>query len=88
MRYRIITDSTGDLPAELVRNLQLTVIPMEFTIDGKSYRNYPDGHEMNAGAFYRLLRAGKTSTTAQINSHEFMEWISRIVAMSFCEPRS
>ena len=79
MRYRIITDSTGDLPAELVRNLQLTVIPMEFTIDGKSYRNYPDGHEMNAGAFYRLLRAGKTSTTAQINSLELVEWMEPIL---------
>ena len=79
MRYRIITDSTGDLPAELVRNLQLTVIPMEFTIDGKSYRNYPDGHEMSAKAFYHLLRAGKTSTTAQINAHEFMDWADPIL---------
>ena len=28
---------------------------MEFTIDGKSYRNYPDGHEMSAKAFYHLF---------------------------------
>lgn len=79
MRYRIITDSTGDLTPELIRDLQLTVIPMEFTIDGKSYRNYPDGHEMSAKAFYHLLRAGKTSTTAQINAHEFMEWADPIL---------
>lgn len=74
MRYRIITDSTGDLTPELVRELDLTVIPMEFTVDGKSYHNYPDGHEMSAKAFYDLLRSGKTSTTAQINSQEFVEW--------------
>ena len=79
MRYRIITDSTGDLTPELIRDLQLTVIPMEFTIDGKSYRNDPDGHEMSAKAFYHLLRAGKTSTTAQINAHEFMEWADPIL---------
>ena len=79
MRYRIITDSTGDLTPELIRDLQLTVIPMEFTIDGKSYRNYPDGHEMSAKAFYHLLRAGKTSTTAQINAHEFMDWADPIL---------
>ena len=74
MRYRIITDSTGDLTPELVRELDLTVIHMEFTVDGKSYHNYPDGHEMSAKAFYDLLRSGKTSTTAQINSQEFVEW--------------
>lgn len=79
MRYRIITDSTGDLTPELIRDLQLTVIPMEFTIDGKSYRNYPDGHEMSAKAFYHLLRAGKTSTTSQINAHEFMDWADPIL---------
>ena len=79
MRYRIITDSTGDLTPELIRDLQLMVIPMEFTIDGKSYRNYPDGHEMSAKAFYHLLRAGKTSTTAQINAHEFMDWADPIL---------
>lgn len=79
MRYRILTDSTGDLTPELVRELDLTVIPMEFTVDGKSYRNYPDGHEMSAKAFYDLLRSGKTSTTAQINSHEFTEWADPIL---------
>ncbi len=79
MRYRILTDSTGDLTPELVQELDLTVIPMEFTVDGKSYRNYPDGHEMSAKDFYDLLRAGKTSTTAQINSHEFTEWADPIL---------
>lgn len=79
MRYRILTDSTGDLTPELVRELDVIVIPMEFTVDGKSYRNYPDGHEMSAKDFYDLLRAGKTSTTAQINSHEFTEWADPIL---------
>lgn len=79
MRYRILTDSTGDLTPELVQELDVTVIPMEFTVDGKSYRNYPDGHEMSAKDFYDLLRSGKTSTTAQINSHEFTEWADPIL---------
>ena len=73
MRYQIITDSTGDLTPELIQSLGVTVIPMEFTVDGKSYRNYPDGHEMSAKSFYDLLRAGKTSTTAQINANEFTQ---------------
>ncbi len=79
MRYQIITDSTGDLTPELIQSLGVTVIPMEFTVDGKSYRNYPDGHEMSAKSFYDLLRAGKTSTTAQINANEFTQWAEPIL---------
>lgn len=79
MRYRIITDSTGDLTPELIRDLQLTVIPMEFTIDGKSYRNYPRRPRNERQSLLHLLRAGKTSTTAQINAHEFMEWADPIL---------
>ena len=52
MRYRIITDSTGDLTPELIRDLQLTVIPMEFTIDGKSYTFDANGCRVDAGWTY------------------------------------
>ena len=77
--YLIFTDSTGDLTPALVEQTGLNVLPMTFTLDGANYRNYPDGHEMSAKAFYHLLRAGKTSTTAQINAHEFMDWADPIL---------
>ena len=40
---------------------------------------YNDSFKVAAKAFYHLLRAGKTSTTAQINAHEFMEWADPIL---------
>ena len=40
--FKIITDSTSDLPSGLVEELELHVIPMLFTVDGKDYLNTPD----------------------------------------------
>lgn len=69
--YKITTDSTTDLSAELVKQLQIHVIPMHFTIEGKDYLNTPDEKYLSSHDFYEMLRAGKTSTTAQINGETF-----------------
>lgn len=71
--YKIITDSTTDLSAEMVRELELHVIPMHFMIDGTDYINTPDEKQISSHDFYELLRAGKTSTTAQINGETFKD---------------
>ena len=70
--YVLISDSTTDITTEMIEELKIKVIPLTYTIDGKTYYNKP-----NAGiddkAFYDLLRAGKSATTSQINSEEFIE---------------
>ncbi len=64
--YMIITDSTCDLSPKLVSELEVEVIPMEFSIGDDTYRNYPDEREISSHDFYDLLRGGKTSVTNQI----------------------
>ncbi len=49
--YRIITDSTTDLNAEIVKELGVIVAPLHFTIDGKTYANYPDERELSSPDF-------------------------------------
>ncbi|NCB74685.1 MAG: DegV family protein [Clostridia bacterium] len=71
--FKIITDSTSDLPSGLVEELELHVIPMLFTVDGKDYLNTPDERQLSSHDFYELLRAGKNSTTTQINLEVFKE---------------
>ena len=71
--YKIVTDSTSDLPAFLVEELELHVIPMLYTVDGKDYLNTPDERYLSSHDFYELLRAGKTSTTTQINGEIFKD---------------
>lgn len=71
--YRIFTDSTTDLPAALADELELIVLPLSFTVNGKTYHNYLDGREMTARAFYDHIRAGAMPTTSQINPDTFVE---------------
>ncbi|MFB0921494.1 MAG: DegV family protein [Oscillospiraceae bacterium] len=71
--YKIVTDSTSDLPAFLVEELELHVIPMLYTVDEKDYLNTPDEKYLSSHDFYELLRAGKTSTTTQINGEIFKD---------------
>lgn len=69
--FVIVTDSSADLPADLVRELGVEVLPLSFTIQGKTYRNYPDGREMAPGAFYQLLRSGGMATTSAVNVADY-----------------
>ena len=45
--YIIITDSSCDLPDSLVKELELTILPLAFIMDGKTYRNWPDNRDMS-----------------------------------------
>ncbi|NLV87013.1 MAG: DegV family protein [Clostridiales bacterium] len=71
--YKIITDSTTDLSPQLVEELELHVIPMHFTVDGKDYINTPDERDLSSRDFYDMLRNGKTSLTVQINGENFKD---------------
>lgn len=69
--YQIITDSTSDLTQELVDELGVVVIPMDFTLGTDSYRDYPDDRDISPEEFYRRISAGEDATTAQISLATF-----------------
>jgi fatty acid-binding protein DegV len=52
MKIRIVTDSTSDLPADIVTSLGITVVPAYINVGDESFR---DGVEMSREAFYRQL---------------------------------
>ena len=69
--YVIVTDSSADLPASLVQELGVEVLPLSFTIQGKTYHNYPDDREMDPKVFYKMLRDGEMATTSAVNVAEY-----------------
>lgn len=77
--YVLFTDSNTDLPADLVQQLDLSVIPMLFEMDGKSYYNYPDNREMDPKDFYAALKNGKMCTTSQVSPSRFDEIFSPVL---------
>lgn len=77
--FIILTDSSADLPEEMVKELEIEVLPLSFTIKNKTYHNYPDNREMDPKEFYRLLRAGETATTAAVNVAEYIDRVEPLL---------
>ena len=44
--FTILTDSCCDLTAQMVQELELSVLPLSFTMEGKEYFNYPDNRDI------------------------------------------
>lgn len=73
MSYRIFTDATSDLPIQFAKDLNVTVLPMGFSMEGKEYLYVPGRSDMPIEAFFANMRAGIDVTTAQINTFTFTE---------------
>ncbi len=63
MNTRIIADSTCDIEEKLLEGLELQVLPLIITIDG---REYFDGETIRVSELYDSMRRGKVPKTAQI----------------------
>jgi len=71
--YKIVVDSTTDLPPHLAEDWGLTVIPLLVTLGGVDYFNYLDHRELPLKDFYQALREGQTGSTTQVTSFRYME---------------
>ena len=69
--YTIVTDSSCDLPEALARELELKVVPLSLTMEGKQYLNTTDARGIANRALYDRLRAGAMAKTSAANSEDF-----------------
>lgn len=63
MTVKIITDSLGDLPVEILKKLDISVIPLYVLFGTESYR---DGVDMTNEQFYARLVSSKTLPTTSV----------------------
>lgn len=70
--YVITVNSTVDLPKEWLKERNIPVIPMKYTIDGNTY---VDMEGLSAKEFFGKLREGKMSVTSQVNPEEAREYL-------------
>lgn len=69
MAIRVVTDSSADLPPELARRFDITVVPCYVMLGDRSHR---DGLDITADEFYRyLLSSPGLPTTAQPSVADF-----------------
>ena len=73
----IVTDSTADIPDELVAKYQIHVVPLRVVFDQETYL---DGIELSPATFYEKLGNAKVlPSTSQPSPVEFMNVYSQIL---------
>ena len=77
MTIRIVTDSSCDLPSNLINRHGITVLPCYVIVDDETFK---DGVEIQADDFYsRLQMGGRTPTTSQPTPSDFQEVYSDLI---------
>ncbi|MCL2052403.1 MAG: DegV family protein [Lachnospiraceae bacterium] len=66
-QFKIVTDSTADLPEEYLLKHEIGCINLSYIIEGAIYGQ---GQELSIENFYELMRKGKMPTTSQVNPDE------------------
>lgn len=83
MSTAIVTDSTSDIPAAIREELGIYQIPVDLTLENKTYQ---DGFDLSRNDFYtRLPTLKKTPTTAAPSSGRFQQLYSQIFEKGFNE---
>ncbi len=62
--FKIITDSTADLPASFFEENEIGCLSLSYILDGESYGQ---GKELDYKEFYAKMREGNLPTTSQVN---------------------
>jgi DegV family protein with EDD domain len=76
-KVAVVTDSTADLPTQLVKARDITVVPLTLNFEGRSLL---DGVEIRPSEFYRRLPNATTHpTTSQPSAGSFAEAYARLL---------
>jgi len=74
---KIVTDSTADIPAELAREYNITVVPLKVFFGDEVFR---DGVDLTPGSFFQKLEKCTTlPTTSQPTPAEFQEYYRPLI---------
>jgi len=77
--YIIMTDSCCDLSQQEVEELDLTVLPLSFTIEGKTLLNTPDHADLSPEEFFQKIAEGADCTTAAVNVGQFTDAMEKVL---------
>lgn len=75
-QFKLVTDTSADLPRKYLEQNDIEVMSLAYIIDGDTYGwdNPMDEHE-----FYEKMRKGSMPTTSQVNVGDAMEIFERLI---------
>ena len=78
MAFSILTDTSANLPTELVKRYGISVTPFSFFVEGKE-STCTDSESFDGPAFYDAMRHGAIVTTLQVNPQRHMDYMEPIL---------
>lgn len=67
---QLFTDTSANLPVEIIDEYGIEVVPFSYTIDGVEYI---PGREFDGKAFYAAMRTGSAVKTSMVNTGTFID---------------
>lgn len=68
MSFEIVTDSSCNLPEDIIDRYGLHILSLRFLVGGKEYYSYTKGEITDLAQFYTMMRNKEEITTSQISS--------------------
>lgn len=77
--YVLVSDSTADLPIDVVEALGVRIVPFSYAIHEEVYQYYLDKRDGDIGVFYDRMRKGAMPVTSQVNPNAYKEFFEDII---------
>ena len=77
--FRVITDTSANLPSELAKKNNIGVIPFLYYVNGRE-TTCLDTQGFDGPSFYNAMRGGAAVTTSQITPQYYMDFMRPILA--------
>ena len=79
MSFKIVTDTSANLPTEMIKELDIGIIPFSYYIEGDE-NECLNTETFDGPKFYADMAKGKKVTTSQINPSKFIEYLEEYPA--------
>lgn len=77
--YVIVTDSTANLPYEMIEKYGVEVLSLNYYVDDQEYKGYEKGKEMDLTRFYQMMREKKHIVTSLVSIKDGVDLFSSIL---------
>lgn len=75
--FKIVTDSSANVPEEIIEQYNIDVLPLSYYVDGKEYKGFEKNRDFHFREFYSMMRNRKNITTSEV---------SKQTAFDVCRP--
>ena len=81
--YKLYTDSTCDLPDDIIKRFGITVVPTEVYLATDRYLDFPDERELKKQEFFETIQRGILPSTAVIPPARFYEYFLKAAQQGY-----